>query len=435
MVFRSSGERARQFDDEESYIEFLERTVSLPAGFRAASTAISFTPLERPTLEPYRMNINAVVCDEPTDAFAGVFTRNAVAGAPVLIGRQRLAEAVTRGVLVNNKISNVCAPNGNEDAQTLVTHFAREIGCNPKELFPGSTGIIGWRLPVREMLDGLPLLARNLNEKNAVEFARGILTTDSFIKIRSVQVGAGSIVGIAKGAGMIEPNMATMLVYLFTDLDVSRDVCREALPKAVHTTLNSISVDSDQSTSDMALLISSRRSASIPSEVFESALTDVCRHLSEDIVRNGEGTAHVIRVRVEGCRCEMHARLLGKAVVNSPLVKTAIYGNDPNVGRIVGAVGDCAGNFDIPLNPQEMTVSIGDLAVFEDGVFHLDREKEIQLSSYLKRAAMNPRLRGYPQHERHVDIRITVGKGSCGAITTGSDLSDEYVHENADYRS
>lgn len=423
------------FDDEQSYLEYLKREVMLPEGFRAGSVSLSFTPEERPTLEPYRMNLSALVCDQPTDAFAGVFTRNAVAGAPVLIGRQRMRESFSRGVLVNNRISNVCARDGERDAELLASTFAGEIGCDSREVFPVSTGIIGWKLPVADMQQRIPRLAEALSGDDAVAFASGIMTTDSYAKLRSVAVGDGHVVGIAKGAGMIEPDMATMLAFIVTDLDVDRETCRTVLRDAVTASFNSISIDSDQSTSDMVLLFSSRRCGPVDSGEFASAVETVCGQLAEDIVRNGEGTAHVIQVTVEAAHSNEEARLLGKAVVNSPLVKTAVYGNDPNVGRVVGALGDCAGTHRLHFDPATVEISMGGVPVFSGGVFHLDRQKEIQLSSYLKRAAMNPRVRGYPQHERNVEMTVQCGQGTGSARVLGSDLSDEYVHENADYRS
>lgn len=424
-----------EFTDEAGYLDHLRRAVPLPEGFRAASTALSFVPAERPTLEPYRMDISALVTEPPTESFAAVFTRNAIPGAPVIIGRRRLVEPATRGVLVNNRISNVCAPGGEEDAEQLAASFASRIDAKPTELFPVSTGIIGWKLPVSEMERELPILADRLSADHALEFAAGIMTTDSFVKMRRASVGEGSVVGIAKGAGMIEPNMATMLAFVVTDLDVSPELCRAVLPEAVETSFNSISIDSDQSTSDMALLLSSRRRPRPDDREFSLAVAAVCELLAEDIVRNGEGAGHVIRVDVDGCRNAGEAKTLGKAVINSPLVKTAIYGNDPNVGRIVSAIGDCAGTHGIALDHGALRVEIGTVPVFEGGVFLLDREKEIHLSSYLKRAAMNPRLRGFPQHMRCVDLHISCGAGNGFARVSGSDLSDEYVHENADYRS
>ena len=424
-----------EFTDEAGYLDYLRREVPLPEGFRAASTALSFVPSERPTLEPYRMDLSALVTESPTDSFAAVFTQNAIVGAPVIIGRLRLAAPTTRGVLVNNRISNVCAPGGESDAEYLSAAFAAQIGAGETELFPVSTGIIGWKLPVPAMERELPTLAKRLSPDQGLEFATGIMTTDSFVKVRRASVGEGSVVGIAKGAGMIEPNMSTMLAFVVTDLDVSPELCRDVLPEAVETSFNSISVDSDQSTSDMALLLASRRRRRPEEKEFAVAVRTVCELLAEDIVRNGEGTGHVIRVEVDGCRNNAEAKRIGKAVINSPLVKTAVYGNDPNVGRIVGAIGDCAGAHGIPLDPAALRVEIGAVPVFERGVFALDREKEIHLSSYLKRAAMNPRLRGFPQHMRCVDLHISCGVGRGFARVSGSDLSDEYVHENADYRS
>ena len=285
------------------------------------------------------------------------------------------------------------------------------------------------------MQEKIPELAKELSGDGALSFASGIMTTDSYPKLRSVSVGNGRVVGIAKGAGMIEPDMATMLAFIVTDLDVDRDTCRSVLSSAVSESFNCISLDSDQSTSDMALLFASKRRGAVDRSEFARAVEHICRQLAEDIVRNGEGVGHVIRVTVEGAGSDIDARLLGKAVVNSPLVKTAIYGNDPNVGRILGALGDCAGKHNLEFDPATVEILLGDTQVFSGGEFHLDRQKEIQLSSYLKRASMNPRVRGYPQHERNVELYVQCGQGAGSARVLGSDLSDEYVHENADYRS
>lgn len=428
------GEARERFAGEQEYLHVLEARGELPKGFSASTSAISFTPAERPTEEPYRMHLGLLALDEPTESWAGVFTRNAFPGAPVTLAKQRLGKPI-RALLVNNRIANVCTVNGVEDARRISAAAAAALGCAPEEVLSVSTGIIGWHLPVEEIAAVLPTLVADRRKGTALPFAQAIMTTDSYPKVRSVPCGDGSIVGIAKGAGMIEPNMATMLVFIATDVDVDRERLGRALSKATSTTFNRISVDGDQSTSDMVLALSSRRAGSCPEEEIVRALTALSGELAEDIVRNGEGTAHVIRVSVRGARAEEEAAALGKAVINSPLVKTAIFGDDPNVGRIVAAIGDYAGNNGVPIDSATMSVYLGNELVFNEGVFALDKEKELRLSDYLKSKAMNPRLHGYPQHDEIVEMRVELQGGSAEATVIGADLSNEYVHENADYRS
>jgi glutamate N-acetyltransferase/amino-acid N-acetyltransferase len=226
-----------------------------------------------------------------------------------------------------------------------------------------------------------------------------------------------------------------MLVFLLTDLKVSREELRAALPVAVAPSFNSISVDGDMSTSDTVLLVSSGQGPSVEADAFRSALAEVCGLLAQDVVRNGEGTSHVMEVSVRGAPSHELARRVGKAVVNSPLVKTAIYGNDPNVGRLLSAVGDELGSRNAGTDPRTLTIRIADDTVYRDGAFTISRETEIHLSDYLKSVALNPRLNGYPQHQRVVDISIDLGAGDGTATIWGADLSDQYVHENADYRT
>jgi glutamate N-acetyltransferase/amino-acid N-acetyltransferase len=340
-----------------------------------------------------------------------------------------------QGILVNNKIANVCTATGVEDAEKLLHNLSSIISVPSKRLFSASTGIIGWSLPVADMVGALPAVVSGLHDGSAADFARAIMTTDAFPKARSVRVGDGSVLAIAKGAGMIEPNMATMLVFILTDVMVSHEDAQVALSDVAARTFNRISVDGDQSTSDMALLLSSGRAGDVTAGEFTEALSNVCRQLADDIVRNGEGTGHVIRVRVSGMRNEQIATEAGKAIINSPLVKTAVYGNDPNVGRIVSALGDYAGNNGMMVDRTRLSIRLGEWEVFSAGVFLLDRQKEVFLSSYLQEAAMNPRIKGYPQHDRCVDIQVDFGSGNASSEVLGSDLSHEYVGENADYRS
>lgn len=239
--------------------------------------------------------------------------------------------------------------------------------------------------------------------------------------------------------------MATMLAYILTDLDVPKLVLERCLKSAVKKSFNCISVDGDQSTSDTVLVLSSQR---IPFDVatqekdFEEALTGVCSALAEDIVRNGEGTQHVMRVAVTGAPTDIFARDLGRFVTNSNLVKCAIAGCDPNVGRIVGAIGSFLGNFETgAAMTKDLSVTLGGIDIFSNGCFRLDPVKEKQLSDYMLECQLFPTElpehdRNYPPHNKNIDITIQMKTGGTGtAIVIGSDLTKEYVEVNADYRS
>jgi glutamate N-acetyltransferase / amino-acid N-acetyltransferase len=425
---------------EDAYIEELRRRSCLPGGFQAACVSTDFQPEELDVKKTMRMNISAILLDQPSDSFAGVFTRNIFQGTPVILGKKRMGNATTRGVLINNKIANVCTPNGEILAETLVNRFGELCGCSGNDLFPASTGVIGWKLPIDNMLDVLPELKASLQSDSILEVSRGIMTTDSFPKVRAVDVEGGRIVGIAKGAGMIEPNMATLLVFILTDIDVEKFELQRMLQTTISDTFNCISVDGDQSTSDMALVLSSKTVPGQSRQNFAKGLYEVCDLLAKDVVRNGEGTSHVMQVSVHGAPEKALARELGKAIINSPLVKTAICGNDPNVGRIIMAIGDFLGNSGGSFNADKiradaLNVSIGGEKVFANGRFVLDGRKEIAISDHLKQAYLDPLVRGYPAHYRTVNINVDLKSGSFESSVAGSDLSHEYVTENADYRT
>jgi len=279
----------------------------------------------------------------------------------------------------------------------------------------------------------------------ALPAAEGIVTTDLFPKVRSAALGGGRIVGIAKGAGMIEPNLATMLVYVLTDLAVPREQLREILARVGDETFNRISVDSDTSTSDTLVLVSSGRVPCTDFAAFEAALRGVCADLAEDVVRNGEGVRHVLRVRVSGAPDAATACALSKAIVNAPLFKCAVAGNDPNVGRLVQAIGKHVGATGSALDLSRLRARIGGLEIFSEGVFRLNYEKEAALVAHFKAAELYksaPTADGafaatvdYPPHERCVEIEVELGAGAAEATVYGGDLTHEYVSENADYRS
>jgi len=421
------------FQSEEEYLRELEHRSGLPEGFSVATTSVKFKSLERG--QKLSMNLACIVLDEPSSGFAGVFTNNRFCGAPILIGRRRIEEKSLRAVLINNRIANVGAEGGVEDAELLCDALGQLIGEPGQRVIPASTGIVGWKLPVREMRAALPRLVEGLNADGVLPLARAIMTTDSYPKIHRQQVGQGHILGVAKGAGMIEPHMGTMLVFLMTDIGIERQQLERCLGECAGRTFNRISVDSDQSTSDMALLFSSEAKPAVPEEEFRAALEKVCARLAEDVVRNGEGVGHVIRVCVAGAVDERLAAAAGKAVVNSPLVKTAVFGNDPNVGRIVAALGDFADASGFALQVNRLRVSMGGVEIFSDGCFRLDTEKESRLNRYLEECALDPTAGGFPAHDRQVVLKVDLGAGQGRAEVLGADLSYQYVKENADYRS
>jgi len=438
------------FPDQQTYLDHLQSISSLPKGFSVGNARFPFKPYEVDKVLP--MNLTLIMTDKPTSSFAAMFTSNEFPGGPIYIGRDRMKNSKTlQAVVVNNKISNVCpggsSDYGASDSDKVCEAVAEVLKLPSKnDVFPSSTGIIGWRLPVDAIKGGVPIAVQNLQSKSIYPAALGITTTDRYPKVRTVTSKSKkwSVVGIAKGAGMIEPNMATMLAYILTDLHLSKEVLDRALKSVVTDSFNTISVDGDQSTSDTVLLLSSEivPSSSNNDELeFTEALKEVCVGLAEDIVRNGEGTQHVVKIKVTGAPNNLFARDLGRFVTNSNLVKCAIAGCDPNVGRIVGAIGSYLGT--VP-NGKEHTkglyVKLGGIDIFRDGAFQLDPAKEKVLSDYLFDAQLFPsdsleNDRNYPTHFRNVDIEIIMNSGSGSCTVIGSDLTAEYVEVNADYRS
>ncbi|MBI4623647.1 MAG: bifunctional ornithine acetyltransferase/N-acetylglutamate synthase [Verrucomicrobia bacterium] len=431
------------FQNRDTHRAWLASQAALPAGFRVGCARFDFTPREAP--KPARMTLTLIALEQPTPDFAAMFTRNAFPGAPIVVGRARLGEPTLGAIIVNNKISNVCAPGGVEAAERICAATAQLLGLTPAQVLPCSTGVIGWTLPVDALIAALPQAAGALVTGSVLPAAESIVTTDLYPKVRRASVGRGGIVGIAKGAGMIEPNLATMLVYLLTDVRVPRRELRAMLARAVEESFNTISVDSDTSTSDTVVALSSGRVPCDDPADFERGLHQVCRDLAEDVVRNGEGVRHVMRVAVQNAASSALAHALGKAVVNAPLFKCAVAGNDPNVGRLVQAIGKHVGAHAPGTDLSRLRARMGGVEIFARGVFQLDPAKEAALVAHLRGAelyASVPPKNGvfaapidFPPHERCVELEIEVGNGTASATVIGGDLTHEYVSENADYRS
>lgn len=431
------------FSNRLSHRQWIASQAFLPVGFRVGVTQLTFTPVEVP--KPATMKITLIVPHTPTKDFAAVFTRNAFPGAPVILGRRRLNESTLGAIVVNTKVSNVRAPGGEATAERVCAAVAQALSLSPNQVLPSSTGVIGWRLPIEAMLTAIPQACATLDQGHLADAAEAILTTDLYPKVRRATVGKGSLVGFAKGAGMVEPHMATMLVYLMTDLAIPRETLRRLLPTAIDPSFNCISVDSDMSTSDTVVLLSSGKIPCEDEAGFAQALHQVCADLAEDVVRNGEGVRHVVRTTVTGAPTAPIARAIGKSIINSPLFKCAVAGNDPNVGRILMAIGKYVGLHQSDLDLQDTQISLGGLVIYQSGSFLLDSELETKLIAHMKAAELyrsappegdvfHPPI-DFPRHERCVDLTIDLKRGPASATVIGSDLTHEYVSENADYRS
>ena len=462
---RAGGLAGPEFDAKSAHAAWLAERGPLPRGFTAGAAALEFRPreLEAATSaalsKPMEMNLALMVLDEPTPDWSACFTKNRFPGAPVKVGRRRVEEAgPLRAILVNNKISNVCGSgDGVADSEALCDAVAAELGggADPTQILPCSTGVIGWRLPTEEMAAALPGAVRacEASADSVVRIAEAIMTTDRFAKARSAVLpgeGGARIVGVAKGAGMIEPNMATMLVFVLTDAVVpgGQRTIKALLAEAVERTFNCISIDSDTSTSDTVVLASSSLVAIGGADddarvaSFRAALNGICAELAADVVRNGEGVRHVIRVAVANAPSVETARTVGKAIVNSPLFKCAVAGNDPNVGRLMCAIGDVAATRSVAedLDLEHCAISLGGREIFRDGRCVLPPDAEVELSAHFAQAELGDDSvpLDFPPHERVVEVAVTLGgadAGDASCTVVGADLTHEYVAENADYRS
>jgi glutamate N-acetyltransferase/amino-acid N-acetyltransferase len=361
---------------------------------------------------------------------AAMFTRNQIVAAPVTVGRDNLrhAQGQLRALIVNAGNAN-CATGrqGLKAAKSVCSGLARQLSAGQTkireyQIFPSSTGIIGVQLPVEKIHAALPGLVSAAAEDEAAfdAFAHAILTTDTHKKVASQSITFQSIevklVGVAKGAGMIHPNMATMLVYLFTDLAASPRELQPCLEAAVDQSFNNISIDGDTSTNDTALLLASGKSGvqfkSVHNQ-FQAAVIKVCRSLAAQIIADGEGVKHVVRLRIEQASNRSEARKIASAIATSPLVKTAWAGADPNWGRLLAAIGKSG----VPINPERINIHLGEQQICRHGAAILfDHERAHRYMS-----------------EPVYDIRISLGAGSADLEFLSCDLTAEYVHINADY--
>ena len=392
--------------------------ITAPSGFEAAGVACG--------IKPSGLDLALVVATPPARA-AGIFTTNLAVAAPVVVTRDHLqqSDGTAAAVVVNSGCANACTGDqGLAVARAMATDTARAVGCAAERVLVSSTGVIGVQLDGEKVAHGITDAAGALDRDGHGAAAKAIMTTDPGPKEAAVRAatdaGIFRVGGMAKGAGMIAPNMATMLAFLTTDADVAPNLLRRALAEAADDTFNAITVDGETSTNDMVLLLAGGRSGVRIDDTgypaFVDALHAVCRELALAVVKGGEGATKLVAITVTGARTTDEARQTARAVANSPLVKTAVHGSDPNWGRLVAVAGRAGVAFDL----AHVRVSIGEVELFGDGQVFADREP-----------AAATHLRG-----TEVAIKVDVGAGGTGTATVWTcDLSAEYVHINADYRT
>ncbi|HUM01146.1 MAG TPA: bifunctional glutamate N-acetyltransferase/amino-acid acetyltransferase ArgJ [Thermoanaerobaculia bacterium] len=395
--------------------------MKLPRGFLASGV--------RAGIRKKRPDVALLLAEKGADA-AAVFTKNRFQAAPVVLARRGLKKSGgrVRAVVVNSGCANAATGAvGLAAARRVRSRAAELIGCLPEEVFVASTGVIGVVLPDAKIRAALPDAVRRVSKSGLSAASHAILTTDVGPKVAqaSFRIGVrrGRVVGVAKGAGMIHPDMATMLGFVMTDAAATPSFLRRALREAVDASFNVISVDGDTSTNDTVLLMASGALRNAPldgdgdgdGDDFMRALTEVCRDLAWMIVRDGEGATRVMEIRITGARSAREAELAAHAVATSPLVKTALHGGDPNWGRILAAVGRSGAQF----SERKVTLAVGSLTLVSNGTISAYREKDAA------------RLFG----KERVPVTVDLGSGHAEATRLSCDLGPDYVSLNADYRS
>lgn len=355
-----------------------------------------------------------VTTDSPCSV-SGVFTQSRFAGPSVKLSRQAVASGRAQALVVVSKNANVAnGPDGDGDAQALVELAAAQAGCGPDDVVVASTGVIGRRYPMEKMSAAIRSLGAVDAPADFEAVAQAIMTTDTHPKLALGRVGDAQIVGVAKGVGMIEPNMATLLTFFFTDADIAPPELDSVFRRVVDTTFNALSIDTDTSTSDSAVIFGNGRSGAVDMGEFEAELHRVALELVLMIAADGEGASRTIIATVRGARDIGQARLVSKSIVNSPLVKTAVHGADPNWGRVAMAIGKCEDQSDI--RAEDVQIAMCGVGLYPG------TQSEEQLADVARR------MRG-----DRVEIEVDLNIGTGEFTSYGCDLTDGYVRINADY--
>ena len=387
-------------------MQFHERPI-LPRGFRCASRNCGLKPSAK-DLALFASDVDA--------AAAALFTRNHFPGAPVLLGRETITHGRLRAIVANSKCSNVATGlQGMENARRMAAAAATELGTTADRVLVSSTGVIGVQLPIDAIVRGIHGMSRELGI-DPVAGAEGIMTTDTYPKALSASIGEATVTWIAKGSGMIEPNMATMLAYIFTDARLDAPTLDRMLRASVHVSFNMLSVDTDTSTSDTCAVLANGLVGTVDESIFADALTAGCVRMAEMLARDGEGAEHLIRAIVRGAANDDEARRVAKSLVNSPLVKTMVHGADPNVGRLLMAVGKC---FDCVVRSETTDAWINGHAVVRGG-------QRLGFDDSTVRTSLEAEV---------VDLELSLGVGLGSATAYGCDLTKAYIEENAAYYS
>jgi len=380
----------------------------LPLGFRARVANIGI----KDSTDDFTLVVADTVCTA-----AGVFTQSRFAGPSVVVSREHLANHSARGVVVISKNANVATgEEGMSNAREVIANVAAALSCDQQELLIASTGVIGRQYPMAKVRAGLARVDAMRSTDLADDVARAIMTTDTVAKIASANIAGSNarVVGVAKGVGMIEPNMATLITLMFTDADVSAVDLDRIFRSTIDRTFNCVSVDADTSTSDTAIILASGVAGAVDLTAFDVALHEVALSLTKQVARDGEGAEKLIEVHVDTARDYEQAKTVAKSIVNSPLVKTAVHGADPNWGRVAMAVGKCSQYSDI--QQQNVVIRFGTQEVYPTRV---DDAGLAGLSSYMRGT--------------DVRIHVSLATGSHSATVWGCDLTAGYVRINADY--
>jgi len=380
--------------------------VTLPRGFRAHIANIG--------IKDDTDDFTVVASDVPCTS-AAVFTRSRFSGPSVVVSRRNAERRSLRAAVVISKNANVATgPEGLANAEEVAASVAASLGIDAHDVLLTSTGVIGRPYPMDRIRSHLAGFAPPLSSDDAGAVATAMMTTDTHAKVAEATAGAARVVGVAKGVGMIEPDMATMLTFVFTDAEVAADELDAMFRRVVARTFNSLSVDTDTSTSDTAAVLANGLAGPVDASAFEAALHAVCLDLTRQLASDGEGATRLLVVDVAGARDDDQATRVAKAIVNSPLVKTAVHGADPNWGRVAMAIGKCSDDTDI--DQERVVIRFGEQEVYPT---LLDEADLAALSDSLK------------ADEVHIGVDLGIGAGSWTVY--GCDLSDGYVRINADY--
>ena len=382
--------------------------MKLPQGFSAYVANIG--------IKDSSQDLTLVVAESVCVA-SGVFTQSRFAGPSVVVSRENIADNSARAVVVISKNANVATgAEGMSNAREVVSAVAQKVGCEAKDVLVASTGVIGRQYPMQNVRVGLSAIPDKFENTSVEDVARGIMTTDTVHKTaESVVAGTSArVVGVAKGVGMIEPNMATLITMMFTDAEIDKASLDQIFRRVIDKTFNCVSVDTDTSTSDTAIILASGAAGSVDTVSFETALYEVALSLTKQVAGDGEGAEKLIEVCVDGARDTRQAKLVAKSIVNSPLVKTAVHGADPNWGRVAMAIGKCSDEHDI--DESKVVIRFGTQEVYPTfvGASGLDA-----LSKYMRSDT--------------VRIHVTLNTGNADCTVWGCDLTDGYIRINADY--